>query len=349
MRGMDTHESTQHPTLYPIGDVARRTGLSVSAVRFYADEGVVPPAETTPAGHRLYGAVEIARLEFVRTLRELGSGLEQIRRLLTGQTELRYLLAEHLDVVERQGAELRARRAALRALVREEDPEARVALLTRLAALPDHERERLVDDFWREVTDGLPADVADRALGARPRLPDDPTAAQLDAWVTLAELLQDTSFRTATRSYLRETYADGPGSVVATEPVHGAITTLGEEVMTRLLAAHASGLPGDDPHAVALADRVVRRTAEAIGVPADDAVRERVATGYERMADVVRTALRDPAYQATQRRYLDLVAVINGVAAPDAELEAAAGPDAAGSLRLAELGPWLARAVRAGA
>src|SRR5690606_18339387 len=86
VRGMDTHESTQHPTLYPIGDVARRTGLSVSAVRFYADEGVVPPAETTPAGHRLYGAVEIARLEFVRTLRELGSGLEQIRRLLTGQT-----------------------------------------------------------------------------------------------------------------------------------------------------------------------------------------------------------------------------------------------------------------------
>ena len=29
--------------LYSIGDVARRTGLSVSAIRFYADEGIVTP------------------------------------------------------------------------------------------------------------------------------------------------------------------------------------------------------------------------------------------------------------------------------------------------------------------
>jgi len=38
--------------LYPIGDVARRTGLNVSAIRFYADEGIVPPSGLTEGGFR---------------------------------------------------------------------------------------------------------------------------------------------------------------------------------------------------------------------------------------------------------------------------------------------------------
>ncbi|RAO63953.1 HTH-type transcriptional regulator CueR [Micromonospora saelicesensis] len=71
--------------LYAIGDVARRTGLSVSAVRYYADAGVVTPAASTPAGHRLYDVSAIARLELVRTLRELDAGLDEIRRVLAGE------------------------------------------------------------------------------------------------------------------------------------------------------------------------------------------------------------------------------------------------------------------------
>ncbi|WP_372444580.1 helix-turn-helix domain-containing protein [Micromonospora humida] len=35
-----------------IGEVARRTGLSVSAIRFYVDEGIVAPAGYTGAGYR---------------------------------------------------------------------------------------------------------------------------------------------------------------------------------------------------------------------------------------------------------------------------------------------------------
>jgi len=58
--------------LYPIGDVARRTGLNVSAIRFYADEGIVPPSGLTEGGFRLYDVTAIARLELVRTLRDLG-------------------------------------------------------------------------------------------------------------------------------------------------------------------------------------------------------------------------------------------------------------------------------------
>ena len=67
-------------TLYSIGEVARRTGLSVSAIRFYADEGLVHPTDTTGSGHRLYGVDAIALLQFVRTLCDLETGLDQVGR-----------------------------------------------------------------------------------------------------------------------------------------------------------------------------------------------------------------------------------------------------------------------------
>jgi DNA-binding transcriptional MerR regulator len=123
-------------TLYPIGDVAHRTGLAVSAIRFYSDEGIVPATDVTPAGHRLYGVEAIARLEFIRTLRDLDTGLDQIRRLLDGETSLHYVLAEHLETVEQQATELRVRRAVLRALVRQGDPKHRIALLRGLVTMP---------------------------------------------------------------------------------------------------------------------------------------------------------------------------------------------------------------------
>ncbi|MCC5037120.1 MerR family transcriptional regulator [Streptomyces sp. WAC 00631] len=108
---MNDHE------LYPVGDTARRSGLSVSAVRFYADAGLVEPTGLNGAGHRMYDIGAIARLELVRTLRELDTGLDEIRRLLEGGTTLHALLTTHLGIVERRERILRARRAVLRTLI----------------------------------------------------------------------------------------------------------------------------------------------------------------------------------------------------------------------------------------
>ncbi|HEX2132046.1 MAG TPA: MerR family transcriptional regulator [Actinophytocola sp.] len=108
-----------HNQLYPIGDVARRTGLS--AVRFYADAGVVEPTSHSDAGYRRYDVHAIARLELVRTLRELGAGLDDIRRLLADETPLRDLATTHL-ALERQLRQLRARRAVLRTIVNQPTP-----------------------------------------------------------------------------------------------------------------------------------------------------------------------------------------------------------------------------------
>jgi hypothetical protein len=67
MRGMDGD------TRYSIGDLARRTGLSVRTIRFYSDCGVLPPADRSPAGYRRYGPEALARLDLILDL-PLGGG-----------------------------------------------------------------------------------------------------------------------------------------------------------------------------------------------------------------------------------------------------------------------------------
>ena len=67
--------------LFAIGDVARRTGLAVRTIRFYADQGIVAPQQS-PAGYRLFDLDTVARLDLVRTMRELGLPLATIRQVL---------------------------------------------------------------------------------------------------------------------------------------------------------------------------------------------------------------------------------------------------------------------------
>lgn len=64
-----------------IGAVALRTGTSVSAIRFYADEGIVPSIRNN-AGHRLFHRSVIRRVSFILIAQNLGYSLGQIRNAL---------------------------------------------------------------------------------------------------------------------------------------------------------------------------------------------------------------------------------------------------------------------------
>ncbi|MFI6824822.1 MerR family transcriptional regulator [Micromonospora sp. NPDC050187] len=242
--------------LYAIGDVARRTGLSVSAVRYYADAGVVTPAASTPAGHRLYDVSAIARLELVRTLRELGAGLDEIRRVLAGEATLRELAATHLALLARQEARLRSRRAVLSAILRQDSTAEQVLLMHKLAGMSDEERDRLIDEFWTEVSTGWepPERMVEWWRAARPELPERPTAAQLEAWVELAELVRDTEVRQAVRRELYEVCTTGAGPLMTSSPMLDtleAATPIGQAAMD----AARERVPPDSPQGREIADR----------------------------------------------------------------------------------------------
>jgi DNA-binding transcriptional MerR regulator len=183
--------------MFTIGELARRTGLTTRTIRFYSDEGLLPPADRTYAGYRLYDAASLARLELLRTLRELGIGLPDAADALAGRSSVAELAGRHVELLDEQIRVLRLRRAVLRAVAMKGSELDEVALMKDLAAMPDEERRRLIDEFWDEVTDGLNIDPDFDAgmRSAKPELPDDPTPEQLEAWIELAELVQDKDFR----------------------------------------------------------------------------------------------------------------------------------------------------------
>jgi len=66
-----------------IGDVARRSGLAASALRFYEDIGLVS-SERTSGGHRVYPRHVLRRLAVIRVAQRLGLSLDEIREALDG-------------------------------------------------------------------------------------------------------------------------------------------------------------------------------------------------------------------------------------------------------------------------
>lgn len=103
------------PRSMTIGQVAERTGLTTSALRFYEERRLVAPPARSPSGYRLYDEESVARIRFIRRAQTLGLSLEEIRELLRAtdskdpvptRERLRHLVAHKLDVTRRQAAEL---------------------------------------------------------------------------------------------------------------------------------------------------------------------------------------------------------------------------------------------------
>lgn len=65
------------PPLLPIGEVASRTGVAVSAIRFYEEQGLVESTRTE-SGHRRFERSTIRRISFIRICQQLGYSLEAI-------------------------------------------------------------------------------------------------------------------------------------------------------------------------------------------------------------------------------------------------------------------------------
>ncbi|WP_051450874.1 MerR family DNA-binding transcriptional regulator [Actinospica robiniae] len=194
--------------LYSIGDVARRTGLSVSTIRFYADQGVVAPTGLTEGGFRQY------------------------------------------DV---------------HAIVRQHTTAEQVSLMHKLVSMSDDERDRLISEFWDFVTDGLDVHpgFVERLHHRRPHLPEEPSTEQLEAWIELAEIVQDKEVRTAVRDFLHRTFDTEQGRLVVSPDMAAHV-----EKQCRLLlearAAWQAGVSADSAQARDLPERVAAGSAELV-------------------------------------------------------------------------------------
>jgi DNA-binding transcriptional MerR regulator len=64
-----------------IGTVARETGLAVSAIRYYEERGLLPPAMRQSNNRRSYGREDVEALNFIAACRKNGMALDSIRSL----------------------------------------------------------------------------------------------------------------------------------------------------------------------------------------------------------------------------------------------------------------------------
>src|SRR5688572_33314365 len=61
-----------------VGELAKRTGLTIRTLHHYDEIGLLKPSLHTESGHRLYTAADVARLQQVISLRQLGFSLEDV-------------------------------------------------------------------------------------------------------------------------------------------------------------------------------------------------------------------------------------------------------------------------------
>jgi MerR family transcriptional regulator, thiopeptide resistance regulator len=65
-----------------VGQLAKRTGISVRTLHYYDELGLLPPSGRTDAGYRLYTHGDIARLQQIRSLQYLGLSLADVAECL---------------------------------------------------------------------------------------------------------------------------------------------------------------------------------------------------------------------------------------------------------------------------
>lgn len=96
----------------PIGQVARRTGLKPSTIRFYELAGLLPrPARQS--GQRRYGPETAARLRIIRVARDAGFSITETRTFLSGFSATTPPAARWRALAQRKLADIEAQCARL--------------------------------------------------------------------------------------------------------------------------------------------------------------------------------------------------------------------------------------------
>lgn len=239
-----------------IGELSRLTGLPVKTIRYYSDIGLVSEARRSAAGYRRYDEQSLARLELIRALRDLGIDLRTIARVADSQSSLEEVARAHGDAIDLHVRQLMVRRAVLRAIARGTSRPEEVQRMTAFARASADESRRIMEEFLDAVFAGRPDDpFLSRMRLTLPVLPERPSDAQIDAWIELARLVQDSDFR----ARVAQMSADGAQLRAASglSDSDEATQRAGQAVVERAGGAVAAGIdPQSDDGATIAAELV---------------------------------------------------------------------------------------------
>ncbi|MEM7350395.1 MAG: MerR family transcriptional regulator [Acidobacteriota bacterium] len=167
-------------TWLKVGELAQRAGLTVRTLHHYDEIGLLRPSRRSAAGYRLYGQDDIARLQQIRSLQQMGWSLDKVHQMLAQPD------SAVLETVEQHLGRLRQQLALQRTLIERLERVAEHLRATGSAAVDDflntleamsmiekyytpqqqdwlkqradavgEDRIRQVEDEWREVFAGF--------------------------------------------------------------------------------------------------------------------------------------------------------------------------------------------------
>ncbi|MGU7783165.1 MerR family transcriptional regulator [Burkholderia sp. PU8-34] len=104
-----------------IGELAARTGMTTSAIRFYEQSGLLPPAGRGQNGYRIYDEEAVERLQMILLAQRLGFSLDEMRAVAEEMSAfskegLLARLDERLREIDELRAKLDAQRAELQGI-----------------------------------------------------------------------------------------------------------------------------------------------------------------------------------------------------------------------------------------
>lgn len=103
---------------WTIGALAERTGCNVPTIRYYEEIGLLTRARRRPNGHRVYDAATEDLLTFIRSCRDFGFSINQVRALVSLATSVDQDCVEARDIAQTHLAVVRSKLSELRALER---------------------------------------------------------------------------------------------------------------------------------------------------------------------------------------------------------------------------------------
>ena len=111
-----------------IGDVSKRSGVGIEALRFYEKQGLLSHATRTQSGYRLYNEDVLERLEFIKRAQVLGFSLAEIAHIIkergSGKSpcfEVREIVRSRLEELDERMKEMRRYRKELAAALKDWD------------------------------------------------------------------------------------------------------------------------------------------------------------------------------------------------------------------------------------
>ena len=111
-----------------IGEVSKRSGIGIEALRFYERSGLLGRPARTQSGYRVYDEGALERLDFIKRAQVLGFSLDEIKRIIADKqagrspcAEVREIVRERLQELDERMKEMRRYRKELGAALAEWD------------------------------------------------------------------------------------------------------------------------------------------------------------------------------------------------------------------------------------